>query len=136
MFKKIHSYWKWTVNRLHSLMSAVYRLAYLRLNTLCARLLSDHPDLEHIIWTLFQHTLQNEYELMKDRHLDQVRKLITSPSFLSTTVNCVLISHVKIDSGQQLYSFSNLYRHLLDTIYICLLFFLQIWASDFICIFN
>ncbi|XP_026638973.1 retinoblastoma-associated protein [Microtus ochrogaster] len=50
----------------------VYRLAYLRLNTLCARLLSDHPDLEHIIWTLFQHTLQNEYELMKDRHLDQI----------------------------------------------------------------
>lgn len=78
-------------------MSAVYRLAYLRLNTLCARLLSDHPDLEHIIWTLFQHTLQNEYELMKDRHLDQVRKLITSLSFLSTTVNCVLISHVKIE---------------------------------------
>ncbi|XP_049634719.1 retinoblastoma-associated protein isoform X1 [Suncus etruscus] len=50
----------------------VYRLAYLRLNTLCARLLSNHPELEHIIWTLFQHTLQNEYELMKDRHLDQI----------------------------------------------------------------
>ncbi|KAM6178098.1 retinoblastoma-associated protein isoform 2-T2 [Rhynchocyon petersi] len=50
----------------------VYRLAYLRLNTLCVRLLSDHPELEHIIWTLFQHTLQNEYELMRDRHLDQI----------------------------------------------------------------
>uniref|UniRef100_A0A8C3VQK6 Retinoblastoma-associated protein n=1 Tax=Catagonus wagneri TaxID=51154 RepID=A0A8C3VQK6_9CETA len=50
----------------------VYRLAYIRLNTLCARLLSDHPELEHIIWTLFQHTLQNEYELMRDRHLDQI----------------------------------------------------------------
>nr|XP_036852420.1 retinoblastoma-associated protein isoform X2 [Manis javanica] len=50
----------------------VYRLAYLRLNTLCARLLSDHPELEHVIWTLFQHTLQNEYELMRDRHLDQI----------------------------------------------------------------
>ncbi|XP_074163812.1 retinoblastoma-associated protein isoform X1 [Sminthopsis crassicaudata] len=50
----------------------VYRLAYLRLNTLCSRLLSDHPELEHIIWTLFQHTLQNEYELMRDRHLDQI----------------------------------------------------------------
>nr|KAF6460921.1 RB transcriptional corepressor 1 [Molossus molossus] len=50
----------------------VYRLAYLRLNTLCARLLSEHPELEHIIWTLFQHTLQNEYELMRDRHLDQI----------------------------------------------------------------
>nr|XP_019603610.1 PREDICTED: retinoblastoma-associated protein isoform X2 [Rhinolophus sinicus] len=50
----------------------VYRLAYLRLNTLCERLLSDHPELEHIIWTLFQHTLQNEYELMRDRHLDQI----------------------------------------------------------------
>uniref|UniRef100_A0A8C0J509 Retinoblastoma-associated protein n=1 Tax=Chelonoidis abingdonii TaxID=106734 RepID=A0A8C0J509_CHEAB len=50
----------------------VYRLAYLRLNTLCLRLLFDHPELEHLIWTLFQHTLQNEYELMKDRHLDQI----------------------------------------------------------------
>ncbi|XP_046520212.1 retinoblastoma-associated protein isoform X2 [Equus quagga] len=50
----------------------VYRLAYLRLNTLCTRLLSDHRELEHIIWTLFQHTLQNEYELMRDRHLDQI----------------------------------------------------------------
>uniref|UniRef100_A0AAQ5BH24 Retinoblastoma-associated protein n=1 Tax=Homo sapiens TaxID=9606 RepID=A0AAQ5BH24_HUMAN len=50
----------------------VYRLAYLRLNTLCERLLSEHPELEHIIWTLFQHTLQNEYELMRDRHLDQI----------------------------------------------------------------
>ncbi|KAB0372822.1 hypothetical protein FD755_015575 [Muntiacus reevesi] len=53
-------------------LSVIYRLAYLRLNTLCARLLSDHPELEHIIWTLFQHTLQNEYELMRDRHLDQI----------------------------------------------------------------
>ncbi|XP_006879558.1 PREDICTED: retinoblastoma-associated protein [Elephantulus edwardii] len=50
----------------------VYRLAYLRLSTLCARLLSNHPELEHIIWTLYQHTLQNEYELMRDRHLDQI----------------------------------------------------------------
>ncbi|XP_074844023.1 retinoblastoma-associated protein isoform X2 [Carettochelys insculpta] len=50
----------------------VYRLAYLRLNTLCFRLLADHPELEHLIWTLFQHTLQNEYELMRDRHLDQI----------------------------------------------------------------
>ncbi|NXN16455.1 RB protein, partial [Indicator maculatus] len=50
----------------------VYLLAYLRLHTLFSRLLSEHPDLEHLIWTLFQHTLQNEYELMKDRHLDQI----------------------------------------------------------------
>ncbi|XP_075708359.1 retinoblastoma-associated protein [Rhinoderma darwinii] len=50
----------------------VYRLAYLRLNSLCSSLLPDHPELEHIIWTLFQHTLQHEYELMKDRHLDQI----------------------------------------------------------------
>ena len=60
------------------LIFPVYRLAYLRLNTLCARLLSDHAELERIIWTLFQHTLQNEYELMRDRHLDQVGKLCTS----------------------------------------------------------
>ncbi|NXA33869.1 RB protein, partial [Eudromia elegans] len=50
----------------------VYRLAYLRLHTLFYRLLSEHPDLEPLIWTLFQHTLQNEYELMRDRHLDQI----------------------------------------------------------------
>ncbi|XP_053926508.1 retinoblastoma-associated protein isoform X3 [Cuculus canorus] len=50
----------------------VYLLAYLRLRTLFFRLLSDHPDLEPLIWTLFQHTLQNEYELMRDRHLDQI----------------------------------------------------------------
>nr|XP_014352427.1 PREDICTED: retinoblastoma-associated protein-like [Latimeria chalumnae] len=50
----------------------VYRLAYLRLNLLCSQLLSDRLELEPVIWTLFQHTLQNEYELMKDRHLDQI----------------------------------------------------------------
>ncbi|XP_072370362.1 retinoblastoma-associated protein isoform X2 [Scyliorhinus torazame] len=52
----------------------LYRLAYLRLNTLCnhLRLPSDHPQLEAIVWTLFQHTLGNEYELMRDRHLDQI----------------------------------------------------------------
>uniref|UniRef100_UPI00398F67C5 retinoblastoma-associated protein isoform X2 n=1 Tax=Pristiophorus japonicus TaxID=55135 RepID=UPI00398F67C5 len=52
----------------------VYRLAYLRLNTLCnhLRLQSDHPQLEALIWTLFQHTLRNEHELMRDRHLDQI----------------------------------------------------------------
>lgn len=53
-------------------VSEVYLLAYLRLRTLFFRLLSEHPDLEPLIWTLFQHTLQNEYELMRDRHLDQV----------------------------------------------------------------
>ncbi|XP_063808860.1 retinoblastoma-associated protein [Pseudophryne corroboree] len=50
----------------------VYCLAYIRLNSLCSNLLSDHCDLEQVIWTLFQHTLQHEYELMKDRHLDQI----------------------------------------------------------------
>lgn len=57
---------------LFSSVSQVFRLAYLRLHTLFFRLLSEHPDLEPLIWTLFQHTLQNEYELMRDRHLDQV----------------------------------------------------------------
>ncbi|NWR31137.1 RB protein, partial [Tachuris rubrigastra] len=50
----------------------VYLLAYRRLHTLFLQLLSEHPDLEPLIWTLFQHTLQNEYELMRDRHLDQI----------------------------------------------------------------
>uniref|UniRef100_A0A8C7ZPT1 Retinoblastoma 1 n=1 Tax=Oryzias sinensis TaxID=183150 RepID=A0A8C7ZPT1_9TELE len=53
-------------------ISIVYRLAYTRLKTLCSCLLSNHPDLEHVIWTLFQHTLQYEYDLMRDRHLDQL----------------------------------------------------------------
>lgn len=51
---------------------AVYRLAYTRLKMLCSYLLPSHPELEPIIWTLFQHTLQYEYELMRERHLDQV----------------------------------------------------------------
>lgn len=57
---------------LFSFVPQVFRLAYLRLHTLFFRLLSEHPDLEPLIWTLFQHTLQNESELMRDRHLDQV----------------------------------------------------------------
>lgn len=52
---------------------AVYRMAYLRLKMLFSQLLTSHPELEPIIWTLLQHTLQNEYELMRDRHLDQVK---------------------------------------------------------------
>ncbi|NXF78258.1 RB protein, partial [Sclerurus mexicanus] len=50
----------------------VFLLAYRRLHTLFLQLLSEHPDLESLIWTLFQYTLQNEYELMRDRHLDQI----------------------------------------------------------------
>ncbi|KAE8626255.1 hypothetical protein XENTR_v10006565 [Xenopus tropicalis] len=50
----------------------VYLLAYKRLSSLCSSLLSDHPELEQVIWTLLQHTLQHEYELMRDRHLDQI----------------------------------------------------------------
>ncbi|XP_061103855.1 retinoblastoma-associated protein isoform X1 [Conger conger] len=50
----------------------VHRLAYLRLNMMCSLLLTSHPELEPVMWTLFQHTLQHEYELMRDRHLDQL----------------------------------------------------------------
>lgn len=53
-------------------------MAYLRLKMLFSHLLTLDPELEAIIWTLLQHTLQNEYELMKDRHLDQV---LTCTSF-------------------------------------------------------
>uniref|UniRef100_A0A3B3ZFI4 Uncharacterized protein n=1 Tax=Periophthalmus magnuspinnatus TaxID=409849 RepID=A0A3B3ZFI4_9GOBI len=55
-----------------SLFYKKYRLAYTRLKMLCSYLLSYHPELEPIIWTLFQHTLQHEYELMRNRHLDQL----------------------------------------------------------------
>lgn len=44
----------------------------MRLKMLYTYLLTSHPELEPIMWTLFQHTLQNEYELMRDRHLDQL----------------------------------------------------------------
>ncbi|KAM9332376.1 retinoblastoma-associated protein [Pholidichthys leucotaenia] len=59
-------------NSLSLFYKKLYRLAYTRLKMLCSYLLSSHPDLEPIIWTLFQHTLQHEYELMRDRHLDQL----------------------------------------------------------------
>uniref|UniRef100_A0A3P8WTC1 Retinoblastoma 1 n=1 Tax=Cynoglossus semilaevis TaxID=244447 RepID=A0A3P8WTC1_CYNSE len=59
-------------NSLSLFYKKLYRLAYIRLKLLCSYLLSSHPELEPIIWTLFQHTLQHEYELMRDRHLDQL----------------------------------------------------------------
>ncbi|XP_061595820.1 retinoblastoma-associated protein [Cololabis saira] len=59
-------------NSLSLFYKKLYRLAYTRLKTLCSYLLMSHPELEPIIWTLFQHTLQHEYELMRERHLDQL----------------------------------------------------------------
>ncbi|XP_068186956.1 retinoblastoma-associated protein isoform X2 [Antennarius striatus] len=59
-------------NSLSLFYKKLYRLAYTRLKILCSYLLSAHPELEPIIWTLFQHTLQHEHELMRDRHLDQL----------------------------------------------------------------
>ncbi|XP_045895574.1 retinoblastoma-associated protein [Micropterus dolomieu] len=59
-------------NSLSLFYKKLYRLAYTRLKMLCSYLLSSHPELEPIIWTLFQHTLQHEQELMRDRHLDQL----------------------------------------------------------------
>ncbi|KAM3868853.1 retinoblastoma-associated protein [Diretmus argenteus] len=61
-------------NSLSLFYKKLYRLAYMRLKVLCSYLLSTRPheELEPIMWTLFQHTLQHEYELMRDRHLDQL----------------------------------------------------------------
>ncbi|XP_077360489.1 retinoblastoma-associated protein isoform X2 [Festucalex cinctus] len=59
-------------NSLSLFYKKLYRLAYTRLKMLCSYLLSSHSELEPIIWTLFQHTLQHKYELMRDRHLDQL----------------------------------------------------------------
>lgn len=76
-----HFYWLLlivVVAALFFFFCVVYRMAYLRLKMLFSHLLTSHPELEAIIWTLLQHTLQNEYELMKDRHLDQV---LTCTSF-------------------------------------------------------
>ncbi|XP_063058828.1 retinoblastoma-associated protein [Engraulis encrasicolus] len=59
-------------NSLSHFYKKLYRVAYLRLKKLCTPLLSDHPELEPIIWTLLQHTLKDEYDLLRDRHLDQL----------------------------------------------------------------
>ncbi|XP_065142993.1 retinoblastoma-associated protein [Paramisgurnus dabryanus] len=59
-------------NSLSLFYKKLYRMAYLRLKMLFSQLLTLHPELEPIIWTLLQHTLQNEHELMRDRHLDQL----------------------------------------------------------------
>ncbi|XP_056267316.1 retinoblastoma-associated protein [Pseudoliparis swirei] len=59
-------------NSLSLFYKKLYRLAYSRLQILCSYLLASHPELEPIIWTLFQHTLQHEHELMRDRHLNQL----------------------------------------------------------------
>ncbi|XP_077172720.1 retinoblastoma-associated protein isoform X2 [Paroedura picta] len=98
----------------------VYWLAYIRLDSLASRLLPDHRDLVHLIWTLFHHTLQNEYELMKDRHLDQImmcsmygickvknvdltfKTIVTAykelPNTNQETFKCVLIREGRYDS--------------------------------------
>uniref|UniRef100_A0A3Q4N1C7 Retinoblastoma 1 n=1 Tax=Neolamprologus brichardi TaxID=32507 RepID=A0A3Q4N1C7_NEOBR len=49
-------------NSLSLFYKKLYRLAYTRLKMLCSYLLSSHPEFEPIIWTLFQHTLQHEYD--------------------------------------------------------------------------
>ncbi|KAM8976422.1 retinoblastoma-associated protein [Pelodytes ibericus] len=95
----------------------VYRLAYLRLHSLCSSLLSEYPDLEPLVWTLFQFTLQHEYELMRDRHLDQImmcsmysickaknidlrfKTIVTAYKELSNT-NQETFKHVLIREGQ------------------------------------
>lgn len=59
-------------NSLSLFYKKLYRLAYTRLKMLCSYLLPLQPELEPIIWTLFQYTLQHEYELMRNRHLDQL----------------------------------------------------------------
>uniref|UniRef100_A0A8C4ZQP1 Retinoblastoma 1 n=1 Tax=Gadus morhua TaxID=8049 RepID=A0A8C4ZQP1_GADMO len=59
-------------NSLSLFYKKLYRLAYTRLNMLCSYLLSSNPDLEPFMWTLLQYTLQHQYELMRDRHLDQL----------------------------------------------------------------
>ncbi|XP_054873364.1 retinoblastoma-associated protein isoform X2 [Amphiprion ocellaris] len=73
-------------NSLSLFYKKLYRLAYTRLKMLCSYLLTAHPELEPIIWTLFQHTLQHEYELMRDRHLDQ---LMMSAMYAICKVKCV-----------------------------------------------
>lgn len=49
-----------------------YHLAWVRMNDLCTQLGMIDTDLKKKIWTIFEHSVKDQTELMKDRHLDQI----------------------------------------------------------------
>ncbi|CAG9564114.1 unnamed protein product [Danaus chrysippus] len=49
-----------------------YSLAVIRMNDLCTRLKLTDDELKRKIWTCVEHSLMNQTQLMRDRHLDQI----------------------------------------------------------------
>ncbi|XP_046481637.1 retinoblastoma-like protein 1 isoform X1 [Neodiprion pinetum] len=49
-----------------------YHLAWVRMNDLCTKLELIDTDLKKKIWTIFEYSVKDQTELMKDRHLDQI----------------------------------------------------------------
>uniref|UniRef100_A0ABD2XMS5 Retinoblastoma-like protein 1 n=1 Tax=Trichogramma kaykai TaxID=54128 RepID=A0ABD2XMS5_9HYME len=49
-----------------------YNLTNARMQTLCNALEITDVDVKRKIWTIFEHTIKERTELMKDRHLDQI----------------------------------------------------------------
>ncbi|XP_049877325.1 retinoblastoma-like protein 1 [Pectinophora gossypiella] len=49
-----------------------YSLAVVRMNDLCTRLRLTDEELKRKIWTCLEHSIMNQTQLMKDRHLDQI----------------------------------------------------------------
>ncbi|KAG7280216.1 hypothetical protein CRUP_037577 [Coryphaenoides rupestris] len=95
-------------NSLSLFYKKLYRLAYTRLKMLCSYLLSSNPELEPVMWTLLQSTLQHQYELMRDRHLDQVKsvdlrfKIIVSAYKNMPNANQETFKNVLISEGSEL----------------------------------
>ncbi|XP_061384058.1 retinoblastoma-like protein 2 [Danaus plexippus] len=49
-----------------------YSLAVIRMNDLCTRLKLTDDELKRKIWTCVEHSVMNQTQLMRDRHLDQI----------------------------------------------------------------
>ncbi|XP_058066334.1 retinoblastoma family protein-like [Anopheles bellator] len=61
-----------------------YAVAYARLKDLCQRLGLESPNIQMLIWTIFEHTITKcSKELMRDRHLDQ---LLMCAIFVTTRI--------------------------------------------------
>ncbi|XP_043272516.1 retinoblastoma-like protein 1 [Venturia canescens] len=49
-----------------------YMLGFVRMQNLCNSLVITETDLKKKIWTIFEYSIKDRTELMKDRHLDQI----------------------------------------------------------------
>lgn len=60
------------IGSLKLVLRKFYELAYPRMYNLCCELGLRDEDLLKKIWTIFEHSIAKETELMRDRHLDQI----------------------------------------------------------------